>query len=645
MNSYNRVVLMIFIIAVSTVYVARLFFIQVIDSSYIEAARNNAIKKLIIRPARGNLLDRNGELMVINRPFFDIKFIPKNLPKDFDSIGFCKLLEIDLQYYNDRMRELKDQKGYSIYRPQIFVSQLNVQEFAKIQEGLFYYPQFYAEKTFTRNYPFNCGGHIFGYLGEINQDQLEKDESHYYNQGDYIGVTGIENEYETRLRGVKGIAYQYFDVKGRPQGRYKDGAEDVAAQAGENLQTSLDIQLQQYAEKLMSNKIGSIVAIEPSTGEVLCMVSAPTFDPNKLVGRNRGKTFAQLAKDPLKPLFNRPIKGARYPPGSTFKAINGLIGMQRGVIDVHSAFGCAGGYNGAIHVGCHSHRSPVDFEFSIQTSCNAYYCNVFLRLIDKDNQIERNYKDWYAAVQRFGIGKKTGIDLPGEVKGNLPTVEFYNKVNKGWRWRGATILSLAIGQGELGVSPIQMANYACAIANRGYFYTPHIVRKNPQNKVEKHQTGIQQEYFSYLVDAMEKVVEGGTGTIAKIPGITVCGKTGTAENPHGEDHSIFIAFAPKDNPKIAIATYVENAGFGATWAAPISSLLIERYLTDSTSRPELEKKMVEGSLIHKHPGNRKSIPANSNNDPKPKSNDTILKPQAVWPANRKTHSNILTAQL
>ncbi|MEY4851770.1 MAG: hypothetical protein RLY64_712 [Bacteroidota bacterium] len=648
MNSYNRVVLMVFIITVFTVFVGRLFYIQVIDSSYIEAARNNAIKKLIIRPARGSLIDRKGKLMVINRPFFDIKFVPKNLPVEFDSITFCRLMDLEPEYFTKRMAELRKQVGFSMYRPQIFISQLSVEEYAKVQEGLYHFPQFYAEKTYTRNYPYGSGGQIFGYLGEINQEQLDKDETQYYNPGDYVGITGIEKEYEERLRGVKGISYQYFDVKGRPQGRYKDGAEDVAAKAGENLQTSLDIELQTYAEKLMSNKIGSVVAIDPSTGEVLCFVSAPTFDPNKLVGRNRGKTFASLAKDPLKPLFNRPIKGASYPPGSTFKAINGLIGLQRGVIDVHTTFNCFGGYNGAIHVGCHAHRSPVDFEFSIQTSCNAYYCNVFLRMIDRDNQVDRNYKDWYAAVQRFGIGKKTGIDLPGEVKGNLPTAEFYDKVNKGWRWRGATILSLAIGQGELGVSPIQMANYACAIANRGHYFTPHIIRKSPKNKVEKYQTGVQQEYFNYLVDAMEKVIEGGTGTIAKIPGVSMCGKTGTAENPHGEDHSIFIAFAPKDNPKIAIATYVENAGFGATWAAPISSLLIEKYLHDSISRPALEKRMLEGSLLHKYPGyvnpNPPATKPGENGDkPKPNPTDT-LKPQAVWPVNRKTLSSTSIAQ-
>lgn len=648
MNSYNRIVLMIFIVGVFVIYVARLFYIQVIDASYVESAKNNAIKKIVIRPARGTIFDRKGKLMVVNKPFYDLRFIPKNIPLGFDTLAFCRLVKVDTSFFTAKLNDLKSKRGYSAYQPQTLISQLSVEEYAEIQEGLYDFPQFYAEKTYTRTYPYHSGGMVFGYLGEINQDQLEKDASNYYMPGDYVGITGLEKEYEERLRGVKGISYQYIDSRQRPQGKYKDGKEDIPAKAGENLNCTLDAELQTYAEKLMVNKVGSVIAIEPSTGEILCYVSSPSFDPNKLVGRYRGSTFAKLAKDPLKPLFNRPIKGASYPPGSTFKAINGLIGLQERVIDVNTAFGCYGGYNGAIHVGCHGHASPVNFEFSIQTSCNAYYCNVFLRLIDRNGQYDKNYRLWYEYVKKFGIGVKSGVDLPGEVNGSLPSAEYYDRVNKGWRWRGATVLSLAIGQGELGVSPLQMADYVCAIANRGYYMTPHLIKNIDKKKVVRHETGIDPMYYQYLVDAMEQVVEHGTAATSKVPGVVMCGKTGTAENPHGEDHSIFIAFAPKDNPKIAIATYVENAGFGAAWAAPISSLLIEKYLKDSITRPQIEKRMFEGNLLHKYPGyvvvSASDSTSNRQKPENPTKKDSTEKPKAVWPGNRRTTSDSSTAK-
>ena len=581
-----------------------MFYIQVIETKYFESAQSNAIKKIIVRPARGVMLDRTGKVIAYNRPFYDINFIPKNLTDGFDTLGFCEVLKVDKQFFINRINFIKSQRNYSQYKTASFISQLSREEYAEIQERIFQYPEFFVEKYYYRSYPYKTGGHVFGYLGEVDQRILDKDTTKYYVSGDIIGIVGLERQYEVLLRGEKGIKYQYVDVKGRPMGSFDNGSQDKKAISGGNLNTTLNIEMQELAEKLMINKIGSVVAIEPQTGEILAMVSSPTYDPNLLIGRNRAKYFAQLATDPTKPLFNRPLKGASYPPGSTFKAINGLIGLQEGVITTETQFSCSRGYHGVVSVGCHVHSSPVNFAYSITTSCNSYYSNVFLKLIDRNGEVDKNFNIWYNYVKSFGIGTLTGVDLPGELKGSLPTVEYYNKVHKGWRWRGPTIISLAIGQGELGVSPLQLANMCAVIANRGYYVQPHFNKSLDPNKLNRVFTGIKQEYYNALIEAMYGVMEHGTGAFSKIKGIEVCGKTGTAENPHGKDHSIFIAFAPKDNPKIAIATYVENSGFGATWAAPISSLLIEKYLVDSISRPEMVKKMVEGNLLPK-PGDKK----------------------------------------
>jgi penicillin-binding protein 2 len=440
-------------------------------------------------------------------------------------------------------------------------------------------------------------------VAEASPSIIEKNS--YYRSGDNIGISGIESEYEEELRGKRGVKIVMVDVFNREKGKFLNGAYDSTAVSGKDLKLTIDAKLQKYGEKLMQNKKGSIVAIDPKTGEILALVSMPTYDPNLLVGRARSKNYQELSIDTLKPLFNRALM-AKYPPGSTFKSINALIGLQEGVLTPTTLYSCRNGYySGRFHMGCHSHKSPVNLEFSIQTSCNSYYSNVFRSIIDKYPTAEEGYSVWRNYVLNFGLGKKTNIDLPNELSGFVPETEYYDSYYRKGSWNSLTIVSLAIGQGELGFTPMQMANMTATIANRGYHITPHIVKEIDgleislnNNSIEKIQSGIDSLHFDKVVEAMFQVVEKGTGTKAKIEGIEVCGKTGTVQNPHGDDHSTFIAFAPKDDPKIAISVYVENGYWGSRWAAPIAGLMIEEYLRDSISRPLIEKQMLEGDLIH-----------------------------------------------
>ncbi len=594
------------IILISIIFIIRLLYLQVFDNKYKLSANNNSQRKVIIHPPRGLIYDRNNTLLVYNEATYDIMVIPNQLQK-FDTTLLADLLNIDKDYIKFN---IKKAKNFSYYKPSLFLKQLSIKSYARFQENLYKFPGFFAQARTLRKYPQKIAAHILGYVGEVDKKILEKNKS--YKQGDYIGLSGVEKYYENILRGKTGSKIFLVDVHNRIRGNYKNGKYDTIAIAGNNLTLTLDAKLQAFGEKLMQNKIGSIVAIEPSSGEILTLISSPNYDPNLLVGRIRSKNYRKLLLDSLKPLFNRAIN-AKYPPGSTFKLINALIGMQENVLTENTYYTCNHGYHfGGITVGCHGHKSPLNLKESIQISCNSYYCNVFKSIIDNKNYptTTQSYNAWRNYVTSFGFGRYLESDIYDESKGFVPKSTYYDKYYKKNHWSALTIISLAIGQGELGITPLQMANMASIMANRGFYYIPHIVKKisggisiSPKFEV-KHFTKINEKYFSTVVDGMELVINGGPGStarIAKIDSIIVCGKTGTAQNPHGKDHSIFIAFAPKDNPKIAIAVYIENGGFGATWAAPIASLMIEKYLTKKISkkRKYLENYILNGNLINK----------------------------------------------
>ena len=501
---------------------------------------------------------------------------------------------------------MKQARQYSPYKESIFEKQLSAKTYATLQEKLYSFHGFYVQSRTLRKYPGLIGAHTLGYVGEVN-DKMTLDNP-YYKSGDYIGISGIEKSYEKELRGVKGLSVMMVDVFNRPKGKFKDGQYDTLAITGENLITSLSAKLQRYGEQLMQNKTGGIVAIDPSTGEILAVVSAPSYDPNLLVGRDRSKNYGALLSQPGIPLFNRALM-AYYPPGSTFKLINDLIAQQEGVLFPTTSYYCDGGYHmGKQTVKCDARHGGIQLRAAVQHSCNTYHCYVFRSIIDnkKYTTTEQGYQAWRNHVLTFGIGKRLYSDLPQELKGMVPSVEYYDKYFGKGHWKSSTVVSLSIGQGELGITPLQMANTMCIIANRGYYYTPHIIKKEGNKDLSKDKfktknyTDIDPKYFDVMIDGMEDVVEQGTAAASKIKGITICGKTGTAQNPHGKDHSLFVAFAPRENPKIAIGIMVENGGWGASWAAPIASLMIEKYLNDSIATPArhaLEKRMLEGVII------------------------------------------------
>jgi len=593
----SSVILLIFF-AVGFIFLMRLFTIQVLDDSYKVSADDNAIRKITEYPARGLIYDRNGKLLVYNEPVYDLMIIPKQA-KNIDTTEFCRLVGITSPEYADLYHKAKI---YSPVKPSIFIKQLSVETYGTLQEVLYKFPGFYVQPRTLRKYPDPMAAHLFGYIGEVDTNITKKDP--YYKEGDYIGKSGIEQSYEKVLRGKRGTRTMLVDVFNREKGSYRDGKFDTTAVAGQNLTLSLDAKLQAYGEKLFQNKVGGVVAIDPSSGEILACVSAPGYDPNLLVGRMRTKNYAGLLFDPTKPLFNRALM-AYYPPGSTFKLINDLIGEQEGVLYPNTSYYCDGGYHmGSQTVKCDERHGSLSLESAIAHSCNTYHCYVFRSIIDqrKYRTAEEGYLSWRNHVLTFGIGKRLYSDLPQELKGNVPSIEYYDKYFGKGHWKSSTIVSLSIGQGELGITPLQMANTMCIIANKGYYYIPHIVKaisdsgSISQHFREKQFTDVDPKYYDIVIDGMESVVEAGTAAASKIKGITVCGKTGTAQNPHGKNHSLFVAFAPKENPKIAIGIMVENGGWGAEWAAPIASLMIEKYLRDSISRPELEKKMFDGVI-------------------------------------------------
>jgi len=583
------------------IFIVRLFSIQVLDDSFKTSSENNVIRKQTDYPRRGLIYDRNNELIVYNEAAYDLMITPKQATK-LDTGLICSLLKIDTL---NLMNRIEKARKYSMYKASILMKQISVETYTKLQENMFLMPGFFVQTRTLRKYPFSTASHLLGYVGEVGQKTVKNKP--YYKEGDYIGISGIEKAYEDKLRGDKGIKLLLKDVHNNIKGSFNNGKFDIKSKPGKNLQSSIDIHLQNYGELLMKNKRGSIVALEPSTGEILCLVSSPNYDPNTLVGRKRSGNYLVLNEDTInKPLFNRATL-AQYPPGSTFKLINALIGLQEKVIYSGSRFGCDEGYvygEEKRKMKCHPHRTPLNLTESISNSCNAYFCNVYRAIIEKYPNTYEGYEVWRNYVTSFGLGNWLNNDLPTGQKGFVPTQNFYDRIYGRNRWKSLTNLSLSIGQDALLTTPIQMANMTAAIANRGYYFTPHIVKSIDNDSIDSRftkplYTMIDSSLFEIVIKGMQEVVEDeelGTSNIAKMENITVCGKTGTAQNPHGEDHSIFIGFAPKDNPKIALAVYVENGGWGSTWAVPIGSLMIEKYLNDTIERGGLEKKITEGII-------------------------------------------------
>ena len=597
----NRRVFFYLLFGASTLlFLVTLFKIQILNTSYKLSANNNVIKAVTLYPERGYIYDRNGELLVSNQRAYDLMVTPRQV-KAMDTLNFCEIIGIEKSYFD---KQFARAKRYSNYRASIFLKEISKQTAAKLQERLYEFSGFYLQERTMREYPQKSAAHVLGYVSQVPDYVLEKND--HYEKNDNFGMTGVENSHEKFLRGTKGIQYLIRDVLNRSKGNFENGKYDSLAVNGQDLELSIDIELQKYAEDLMKNKKGSIVAIEPSSGEILSLVSSPFYDPNLLIGRSRSPNYNRMYRDENKPLFDRSLL-AEYPPGSTFKLLNALVGLQEDVIYSGTKFSCDEGwrYSAKLKVGCHPHPSPLNLTESIAQSCNAYYCSTFKRIIEKYPNTNIGYNKWRDHILSFGLGNFLNNDLYTGRKGRVPDVDFYNHQYGKGRWKAPTVISLSIGQDALVVSPIQMANMCAAIANRGHYFTPHIVRKIGGQSVSDSTytipklTSIDKKHFKTVIRGMEKTYTSRLGTArnAKIKGIEICGKTGTAENPHGEDHSIFIAFAPKNEPKIAIAVYVENAGWGSTWAAPIAGLVIEKYLTGQTNNQELEDFILEGNLM------------------------------------------------
>lgn len=582
------------VLAIVAVFIGRLFSLQVLEDKYKEHADSNAFLNKTVYPSRGVMYDRTGKLLVSNQPAYDVMVCMRSV-KDLDTLAFCQSLGITREFFDKRMADVKNRRlnpGYSSYTDQLFLSQLTAEDFAMFQEQLYKFSGFSIQRRTIRQYNYPVAGHLFGDLGEVSKKDIAKDE--YYVQGDFIGKQGIESYYEKQLRGEKGKEVLLRDAYGRVKGAYMDGEMDVVPIPGKNLTLSIDIELQALAERLLQNKIGSVVAIEPSTGEVLCMASSPTFDPQMLVGRKRGENHRLLSQDKQKPLLNRAIMGT-YPPGSTFKTSQALTYLQEGIITPETQFPCALGFkHKSLRVGCHAHSSPIALVPSLATSCNSYYCWGLYRMIgaEKYGSSQAALTRWKDHMVAMGFGYRLGIDLPGEARGFIPNEGTYNKVY-GKSWNGLTIISISIGQGEVTLTPLQIANLGATIANRGYYIPPHVVKEVQDEPLDSlyttpKYTMVERHHYETVVQGMREAVLNGTCVGANLPDIEVCGKTGTAQN-RGKDHSAFMGFAPMNDPKIAVAVYVENGGFGAVYGVPIGALIMEKYLT-GTLREESEKK-------------------------------------------------------
>ncbi len=579
-------------VAVVIIYLIRLFSLQLMSDDYKKNADSNAFRKEIQYPSRGLILDRKGRLLVYNESSYNIMVV-MNDQRGIDTLDFCQTVGITKDFYIKRMGEIKSKISYSRYTPQLFMSQIPAEEFSVFREKLFRFKGFSVEKRSVRHYTTGLGAHLLGDVGEVNDKDIANDD--YYQSGDFIGKLGVERSYEKELRGEKGMRIMLRDVHGRTQGHYQNGKYDKAPVPGKDVTLSIDLDLQALAERLLEGKLGAIVAVEPSTGQILCMASSPTYDPRLTVGRNRGKYHQQLSRDPMRPLLNRAIMGT-YPPGSTFKITQALMGLQEGSITPEIAFPCHHGFNyKGLHLGCHGHASPINLVPAIGTSCNAYFCWNLYRMFSnkrKYGSVQNAMNCWKDHMVDMGFGYKLGIDLPGESRGMIPNANYYDDHYRK-SWNALTVISISIGQGEVTATPLQIANLAATVANRGHYYVPHIVRSIRGGQIDSlythpHHTTINPRWYNYAVAGMRKAVLSGTCHAANIPGIEVCGKTGTAQN-RGHDHSAFMGFAPMNSPRIAVVAYIENGGFGAVYGVPIGALIMEQYLNGSLS-PSSEKK-------------------------------------------------------
>jgi len=607
---FRGTILLWFAGIVMSVYGLRLFYLQVVSDDFAISADKNVLKKNVIQPSRGIVYDRNRKIYVTNSPIYDLVIVPKDLYIPDTSI-FQEFINLSPQQVRDRITSAKK---YSPRKASIFEKQIDANLYAGLQEKLWECEGITTVVRNTRQYRYSAGGSFLGYISEVTKRDIEK-SSGYYSQGDLMGASGIERYYEELLRGRKGVKTVMVDVHGREVGAFAEGKYDTLPEKGKDIIIGIDADLQAFGEQLMQKKRGSIVAIEPSSGEILAFVSAPTYDPNLLSGRDLPNQWRNLQNDKMLPLFNRPLM-ATYPPGSVFKLLNAMTALSEGTITPGTLYGCSRGFarNGG-KPGCHQHPSPTNVTTAIQHSCNAYFAGIFVDFLNnsKYKNVQDAYEKWYTYMRLFGAGRKLGVDIPNEKPGNIPTKDYFNKVYGKNRWKGMTVVSLSIGQGEVTMTPLQMANSVCAIANRGYYIQPHFLKNVLDEDIEKDkylnfdtvQIPIDRGIFDLVAEAMEKVVTAGTASQARVDSIVICGKTGTAQNPGGADHSVFIAFAPKDNPKIAIAVIVENSGWGNSWAAPITALMIEKYLKGRITDQNKLNRILEADLLNVKPTPKK----------------------------------------
>lgn len=604
----RKILLVIITILTCFVFLGRLFYLQIYDNSFQVKSENNAIQVIYDYPQRGYIFDRNNKLIVSNQPSYDVMVVPNNI-KELDTLELCKLLKIEKE---DFEKTLARAKIYSPRLPSVVIPQLNKSEYAYLAEKMRKFHGFYIQKRALRDYQTKHGANILGYIAQVDQNKVTNDP--YYQSGDLIGIQGIEKQYEEVLRGVKGVRYIQKNRFNQVIGPYKDGIYDTVPQRGSDIMITIDSELQKYGEELMVNKRGGIVAIEPKTGEILALVSAPSYDPGLLVGRERSKNFNELWYDTIsRPLFDRALQGV-YPPGSTFKMLTGLIGLQEGIVTNDYTMSCYGGYNygGARPLGCHAHPSPVNINSAIAHSCNSYFSAAYRHTIEKFSSPQEGMDSWNRHLNSFGLGDFLGYDLPIGRRGHIPDAAYYNRHYQypKYKWYATATISNGIGQGEIATTPIQMANFTAAIANKGWYYTPHIIKQVkeadtiPEQFTEKHYTTIDSKHFDPIIEGMESVYKTGSVGQFKVPGIRIAGKTGTAENSTRiggkriqlTDHSVFVAFAPVEDPEIALAILVENGYWGSRWAARIATLLIEKYLNGEVTRTDIEDYILNGSL-------------------------------------------------
>ena len=605
-EDYRHIRLLVGLGVVVLLLLGKLFSLQILNPRLKEDADRNSTIYETVYPTRGIIYDRNGNILVGNKVAYDIMVAPREV-KDFDTLALAAVLDVTPEFIREKMADINKKRRSIGFQSVTMMRTVPAETYMRFDEVKYKFPGFKGQVRGIRQYPINAGGNLLGYVSEVNQNYIDKHPGEY-RSGDYAGMTGIEAAREKELRGEKGYHIFLRNSHNQIEQAYLDGAEDKEAVPGKDIVTTIDAQLQQYGQELMKGKVGSIVAIEPSTGEILALVSAPGIDVEQLA--DIGKYYGEISKNPYKPMYNRAVQ-ASYPPGSVFKLVNGLIGLEEGVLRPEMTYPCHQGYHfGAGHkLGCHVHKSPINMEESIMMSCNAYYCYVLKNILDnkKYDSVADGLDHWREMVMSFGFGRKLGSDFPAELAGSIPSSKTYNKVYGKGRWNSTTVISLSIGQGEILATPMHLANLCATIANRGFYYIPHIIKESPGVEIEerfkeKQYTMISPEQFPKIIPGMWKAVNsgpgaGGTAWIAHVDSLDICGKTGTAQNPRGADNSVFICFAPKDNPKIAIAAYVENGGFGASYAAPIASLMVEKYLCGESSRPALEKKMKEADLM------------------------------------------------